>query len=446
MDLSSPVVWARVHSVIFFVFGTPRVVSGMAPCIDTVPGQPTELPDYKLFPGADAAASHAGWPCGRQPPWLSEWTLNGSLPLPCQSITGKKSTVVFDAHSEWPGACASASQATNIDDGLGLGLLQVPEEKDVGACQAGCVYDAFCSVWQFRDGACYRGVGIHCWHGLGAGQVATAQRLMHGAVRVLIDLKAWRLKIRENFLVHLGQLTYGTRGGTFRAVDRCRAWCHSNIKCQYWQVDEDEHGEERCWVETQIGTHTVPYPLTAINVWRANITAGEYIQHFCPASFVPLAPAKDAASTPYSAPPEWVGYCLAAILVILALFCVCRQMRKRTPYQPLPQPLPVVTRTIRKPEPQKQVPLVVTPVSIVPQVPSPKPRPVGNVPCPTCRQPLVFNTVQTAPLVNIHCNVCGRAGCPHHCLECSYFICDTCFVNEMSKTTSRSTRSCRMCT
>jgi len=409
-------------------------------CSDT-PGLPTEKPVVGLFPGVDVAASNAAWPCtGKQPTWSQEWqfTTEGQ-PSTCNAPTGEEAAVIYSTMGEWPATCESDARTgqTNIaDDDKGLGLRMDDEVKDIDACRSACMTDAYCAVWQFRGGKCYRGAGIHCWNGnISAGaasQVCGGERIMHGMARELLNLKDAVIKIKESFLVNLGSFNVGS----FRVVDRCRAWCHSNLKCQYWQVDLDEAGKERCWVENNLG---VPYPLTVAAITREALVAGAYIQHFCPPpqDLVACAPFKSLCVFKVEEPikvekpikaekpikvekpqSHALLWCILGGLVVLAVLIGIFWLWRRG------------AREV-KPKEDKSWSVSDFASAPVPDHPAKTPsyQPLKQMPsilCVACRQELL----DLGTTIPKHCSICGNVGSEYRCPgECQYVMCLSCHSN-----------------
>jgi len=259
---------------------------------------PTELPGPG-FPGPTALASNASWPGGHQPERLGAWpqtgygTPNRTL-LPCWKVT-----VLHDRERGWPGAC--------------LKLFNAKKFTTQEACKSLCWGEPRCPVWQFvnqtNPGQCWVGFGTDCADRAGkAGAISVqgAQRLMHGAVRVLKNLSGWKV----NNLYQIGMFS---QGNEHVSVQRCKAWCYSSIGCQYWQ-----YGPGGCWVDAPMWStskganpgNVVQYPLTTnggatnSSSEAATMMYGEYIQHYCPPQvtpapvLVPMASAPVVTSTP----------------------------------------------------------------------------------------------------------------------------------------------------
>ncbi|CAK0793939.1 unnamed protein product [Prorocentrum cordatum] len=217
------------------------------------------------------------WPSGHQPERHEAWPQRRESSgrralLPCW-----KTAVLADHGQGWPGAC--------------LDLFQAREVSDEQTCEALCLAEPRCPVWQFVNqtspGQCWVGNGKSCagrGGSLSTISVQGAQRIQHGDVRVLRNMSGWKV----HGLLQLGDLS--AHGGV-SSVERCRRWCYSDIHCQYWQ-----YGPGGCWVDsplfsTQHGMrndNVVQYPLTtdggATNrgYEAEHMRWGEYIQHYCP--------------------------------------------------------------------------------------------------------------------------------------------------------------------
>mmetsp|Transcript_19363 Transcript_19363/g.61395 ORF Transcript_19363/g.61395 Transcript_19363/m.61395 type:complete len:489 (-) Transcript_19363:310-1776(-) len=311
--------------------GTLLILSGLQAAggvpIGGAVGQmlPTELPGSG-FPGPTAAQSHMAWPIShRQPgrydawPQLGYGTPSRTL-LPCW-----RRFAIKDHDSGWPGACMS--------------LMQAKRYSSEDGCRSFCWSEPRCAVWQFvnqtNPSQCWVGFGEHCvWRDgkASALSVQGAQRIMHGAVRVLKKLAGWKI----NNLYNIGMYHAGDEKVS---INRCKAWCYSDISCQYWQ-----YGPGGCWVDaprwsTAQGNdvnNRVQYPLTtdggASNTSSEALTMmwGEYIQHYCPPRRTTPTPMQTFQTAPRlpslmqttAAPSasmwsEWWPWCLAALATCL---------------------------------------------------------------------------------------------------------------------------------
>lgn len=218
------------------------------------------------WPGPTPEASNGMWPSGRQHASLEAWPRDSAGRLaPCW-----RTQVVEDTQVGWPGQCA------------GLPHTQAQSERECGTT---CLNDAGCSVWQYTASGCAAGKAPEfCNSAVDTNtvQVIGAQRVVHGDVRVLKDLRGWQL---QN-LKFAGALLQG-------GVEHCRRLCHSELTCEYWL-----YGKDGCWFDDP-ATAAVEYPLTTgphgattdTNFART-VIAGEYLQHFCPPQPVePVEPA-----------------------------------------------------------------------------------------------------------------------------------------------------------
>jgi len=287
---------------------------------------PTEIPGPG-FPGQSAQLSHMAWPIShRQPgrydtwPQLGYGTPNRTF-LPCW-----KRILIKDHERGWPGLCTK--------------LMNAKKYQSEEGCRSFCWNEPRCAVWQYvnhsNPGECWVGFGEHCSSQQGRATPITvqgAQRIMHGSVRVLKNLAGWKI----NHLYSLGMFKSGDEQVS---INRCKAWCYSDISCQYWQW-----GPGGCWVdaprwsraEGNNANNAVQYPLTtaggASNTSSDALTMlwGEYIQHYCPpqhttpppmrAAPVP-APQLPLLVQPTAAPSssiwsEWWLWCLMALAICL---------------------------------------------------------------------------------------------------------------------------------
>ncbi|CAK9068323.1 Sterol 26-hydroxylase [Durusdinium trenchii] len=111
-----------------------------------------------------------------------------------------------------------------------------------------------------------------------------AERLQHGSVRVLKDLTGYQI-------IGLWK-GFDNSEGFFQknedAIAFCKHMCYSDIRCQYWTYAPNFG----CWLEDASQEYGPPYPLTLEAARRdtdfaKDCVAGEYIQHFCPATGLP---------------------------------------------------------------------------------------------------------------------------------------------------------------
>jgi hypothetical protein len=282
---------------------------------------PKEMPGPG-FPGATAAESNAAWPSGRQPFNKGAWPQTGFRTPQRKYATCWKKTVLHDHERGWPGLC------------LKLFHTNITEERQ---CREVCANEPRCPVWQFVNQTdpdeCWLGFGEDCLTRGGEHDAITvqgAQRIMHGEVRVLMNLKGWKVHRLTNI---------GVYSPTDEALNvmRCKAWCYSTLPCQYWQ-----YGPTGCWVDNPLGHRGNPrkevqYPLTISEDGAEQYTEeavtmlyGEYIQHYCPPpdGTSPMAPLSSeillgasheggtGSGTPF--PPLW----LLGLLVLGLISCL----------------------------------------------------------------------------------------------------------------------------
>eukprot|EP00929_Paragymnodinium_shiwhaense_P054670 TRINITY_DN27411_c0_g1_i3.p1 TRINITY_DN27411_c0_g1~~TRINITY_DN27411_c0_g1_i3.p1 ORF type:complete len:480 (-),score=105.59 TRINITY_DN27411_c0_g1_i3:93-1532(-) len=193
---------------------------------------PENLPSPS-WPGATAAESNAAWPAGRQP------------------------------HG-WLGQCSDLQHKN------GLNMHQ---------CKTQCTNNPECSVWQYiPDSGCWSGRTTEfCDRGADRVpvQLQGAQRIQHGQVRKLKDLKGWEVS-------DLRPLGFYATGATPEGLDHCRSYCYSDLNCEYWI-----YGKDGCWVHDP-SYERVQYPLTTSGgatmqgEFALSVVDGEYIQHYCP--------------------------------------------------------------------------------------------------------------------------------------------------------------------
>lgn len=253
--------------------------SAMVPPLGGMVGavSPTDIETPRAgFPGATAAASDATFPSGKQPVRLQYWPqlhygLANRTLLGCWKVQ-----VLHDTQKEWPGLCVNLAPNREV-------------AATEAACRTFCENEPRCPVWQFANqtspGQCWVGFGTNCANRKGRGadiSVQAAQRIMHGDVRVLMDLRGWKIN-------HLYQIGFFDSGDDVLGVDRCKAWCYSTIGCQYWQYSAAAGG---CFVDAPMFStqrnskpnEVVQYPLTTTGGASPNAAFqdGEYITHYCP--------------------------------------------------------------------------------------------------------------------------------------------------------------------
>eukprot|EP00928_Gymnodinium_smaydae_P099451 TRINITY_DN948_c0_g2_i1.p1 TRINITY_DN948_c0_g2~~TRINITY_DN948_c0_g2_i1.p1 ORF type:complete len:823 (-),score=129.79 TRINITY_DN948_c0_g2_i1:219-2624(-) len=215
------------------------------------------------FPGVNAAASNSHWRSGKQPESLQCWPkeANGD-PAPCEY-----STVIEDSANGWPGQCRSMPTLTNVP-----------------SCDESCEQNPECQSWSTsHSGTCYQGLGLNCY--LPASwKPQRAQRLLHGTVRVLMNMTGWQLQGLTKVWDPFGDGYFKTN---YESTQHCKLACYSDIHCQYWSYSS-WYG---CWIETK--EHRVQYPLTLSVATRnskfaqtsasksKHVVFGEMIQHIC---------------------------------------------------------------------------------------------------------------------------------------------------------------------
>lgn len=259
---------------------------------------PTELPTSS-WPGPDVASSLSAWPSGRQPDRFDAWPQT-SYGTPENKLKGCWLTSVLrDFRLGWPSLC--------------LGLTYQYETLSESDCERNCIKDPTCSVWAWHrepQGSssyrCYSGSDAHdCglanWETINF-DVISAQRIMHGDVRVIKDLPG----LRAEGLSNIGWFNAGDQTPLAQAV-RCKRMCYSMVNCTYWSFsNSSDVNLGGCLVELPVEDpennlkppKQVPYPLTSASLTiDPSIVAGEYIQHFCPekpSSFVEEGVGSDA--------------------------------------------------------------------------------------------------------------------------------------------------------
>ncbi|CAK9031538.1 Hypothetical protein SCF082_LOCUS19678 [Durusdinium trenchii] len=207
------------------------------------------------FPGMTPIASAQAWPSGWVPFPMECWPQAGRLLERCEKQQVLQS----------PG-----DGAFNCDN---LVLTPVPLYE---TCHSHCGKQPLCSIYVENATGCFLGrstAGFNCFS-KSPRRPIRAGRLLHGEVRVLVDLRQSRVLgltkvFKEEDLI-----------GNPRSVgvEGCRASCYSSLNCRYWQYLLGQG----CWLEEP--GRNVLFPLTDGNVYRdfSIAIAGEYIQHFCP--------------------------------------------------------------------------------------------------------------------------------------------------------------------
>lgn len=176
---------------------------------------------------------------------------------------GEQPTVLEDMATGWPGTC------------LGLERRLLPHGV---TCAQDCALNVTCPSWQERaveGGAaeCWQGLGHDCYGFPGGRVLLRAQRLQHGAYRVLKDLQGTQVSgLAAVFPVSL------YRSNKTMGIKNCQNMCLSAIRCQVWTYSTN--------MGCLMDMGNLPYPMTAAMVSKsvreaAFIVAGEYIQRMC---------------------------------------------------------------------------------------------------------------------------------------------------------------------
>merc|ERR1719387_904005 len=168
-----------------------------------------------------------------------------------------------DVAEGWPNGCE--------------GLKSAPTIESAEGCKGACSGDLNCSVWQYSgvgetadpNGHCYYGTPVtSCrWTNWSAFKISAGQRFQRGDVKVL--------KAAYPNLQILGLVKYDMEHASHDLdVGRCKDVCYSDVTCGVWQYSV----AQGCWRqhkgETTGKSTDSPFAL--------NVTAGEYILHYCP--------------------------------------------------------------------------------------------------------------------------------------------------------------------
>lgn len=234
--------------------------------------------------------------------------------------------MLADVDDGWPGHCSGLSHS-NLP---GVGLQE---------CKGYCTNDPLCSVWLYRDDGCWYGQGLNCGDAAQAGSPAPlgGQRIMHGDVRKLMDLRGLQVLNLHNIgLWELGNAADG--------IERCKDYCYSDLHCQFWQ-----YGAGGCWVDSRLYLHApIQYPLTLnggasrVTEFAKHIVAGEYVQHFCPPralryGFTPYKGELQVGTAAGLLSSHWLPFTVAGAMVfLLVLFlggCMWDAWRHGEPLQ-----------------------------------------------------------------------------------------------------------------
>eukprot|EP00747_Dinoflagellata_sp_TGD_P017306 gnl/TRDRNA2_/TRDRNA2_125743_c0_seq1.p1 gnl/TRDRNA2_/TRDRNA2_125743_c0~~gnl/TRDRNA2_/TRDRNA2_125743_c0_seq1.p1 ORF type:complete len:459 (-),score=64.43 gnl/TRDRNA2_/TRDRNA2_125743_c0_seq1:142-1518(-) len=363
----------------------------------------SQKPNPGRFPGKTVEDSNDAFPSGKQPENLEAW--------PRDPTTGR------------PGACWDVRELEDTADGWHgncQGLTEATHLKTEVACKAACINEPMCPVWQFGSNGCWLGSGYDCERVMTGEHYVhgSSQRLIHGAVNVLLDLKKPGDGVEPVQITKLTSQPVNTiskyeikadaanPGGVDKATGshtqddpvakfpslaeatiRCKYECYSDIRCEYWMFGKDGS----CWIDR---AGDVEYPLTTQGdatrgdaYAKDDMVAGEYVQHYCPPK---PTPAPVGEKKPREGPKVLyiVLGILAALLVIVPLawilsvrYCkpkkgAVRALRPKpppampeppAPQQPLVQPSPVIMTV--QPTPVQVVRTVAAPVqyAAVPQ-------------------------------------------------------------------------------
>jgi len=262
-------------------------VSGPASCTDGWGGDPCAAMPGPGFPGATPIESSEAWPMKFVPLAFECWPhggITGKDLLPCEGVADK---VVEDTATGWPGKCQGLSKVT-VEAG--------------STCKQQCEQDIMCPSWQeVEEGenrtSCWHGLGYDCWDATRALAVRSAQRIMRGSYRLLMDLANYEVADLRNVF---GADVFGRNIPVAEAV--CKRTCLSLLSCEIWQVSTDTG----CWVNDP-SFKAIPYPPTTATFKTSSdaanhVVAGEYIQRLCKASglrtTVPLTPTATPRSDP----------------------------------------------------------------------------------------------------------------------------------------------------
>jgi len=186
---------------------------------------------------------------------LELWPKVNGEPAPCW-----KHSVLEDMANGWPGQCVGLQQSANSQT----------------QCETACSNAPNCAVWQYTSTGCFSGEALQaCNQGLL--QLSGAQRIQHGDVRVLKDLRGWQVTGLKNI------------GSMLDGPHTCRKICYSDLNCEYWLYAT----MSGCWVQDPV-SGKVQYPLTTgpggasqLGALAQSVLAGEYIQHICPSRSAP---------------------------------------------------------------------------------------------------------------------------------------------------------------
>mmetsp|Transcript_136141 Transcript_136141/g.435488 ORF Transcript_136141/g.435488 Transcript_136141/m.435488 type:complete len:1005 (-) Transcript_136141:205-3219(-) len=286
--------------------GTPAFAAASA--ASPTPAPAAQQP-VAVWPATTVAGSHAAWPQGHQPKAAENWPLKeNGLPDGCW-----KTTVLQDMHLGWPCKCRDLTRTSSMN------ALE---------CHETCTRNPMCSVWQYNYMTqCWQGVGHICgsdeWKGsdlLSTG----AQRVQHGDVYVLKNMRGWEIK----GLGEVGDTTWGSSNHT-EGIVNCRAWCYSNLRCQFWSYTPG-----KCFAEDPGGHRkAIAYPLVnGVNAFANSdlahtVLAGEFISHRCPPEPARAAVQKALVTDGHMGPAEIFLDLVVGVLLLWAFARVWFRMR-----------------------------------------------------------------------------------------------------------------------
>jgi hypothetical protein len=393
--------WAKLSDATYDAGSVTQVSdsSVCGPC-------PAVAPAAGSWPGADAAAANTAFGT-HQPFGLQCWPKKATAASPSVlELLDCGSSVVQTHSTGWPGTC------NNLDH-----ISAAATESD---CRAQCQADPFCSVWMWAtavgqtDPQCFSGVGNQCWTSANpsVSSVATAERLQHGLVQVLVDnlnggvLEGLQQQFNEAVQLNGEPLTAEAQ------KENCRIICHSNVGCTFWQSYYHDGTAATgqglgCWTEAP-GIDAagrggdggyVQYPTTTSAFAGGDaavpyITGGQYIQHYCQTPTLPQRPQPTTTTTTTTVVPAAVipptpapsggfmnpyGYMLIVAGLLAALAAVVLILLGNTKKAPTKKASRGLPKMKVKPEPpappappQPVVPLMAAqPVMVTPTIPQP---------------------------------------------------------------------------
>jgi len=285
-----------------------------------------EKPDPLKFPGVNQTETDAAFPGGRMPRKMEAWpktevtNAEGEKtmrPAKCELIT-----ILQDSSAGWENNCD--------------GLVKYDGAKTEEECKAACHGDSLCPSWQFNnETACFIGEGTGCGAKRSGFPQAGGQRIQHGNVRVLMDMKTpgeGAKSFQVLGLKNIGkfQMPNGEFPTPEEGVEHCKHRCYANIECRFWQYSSDDG----CWYNTAHLANLDEFTTADIDRtsdWLNNYIAGEYIQHYC-------KPEEPAIATPPAAEvvkekPDltWVWVVLGTVPILLALAGLAYYLTMKAP-------------------------------------------------------------------------------------------------------------------